>query len=314
MDPAMDNRTIEHKKRIRRLRKIIISVAAFLLILPTVLSVVALVRIGSMNERLDEITTLLNTMNDNMSISVHESVEPESRAAGGPTPLQEKSLNAGAGEVQSAQDMSEMKKVYLTFDDGPSMYTDDILDILAEYDIKATFFVNGREGFDAEYMRIALEGHSIGMHSYSHVYDKVYADLDSFAEDLHDIQQLIKDITGQDCKLYRFPGGSSNAVHHMPMAECIEYLDAKGIRYFDWNVSGGDAMAEPHSATQIVNDVCAQVQAAGSDTVVVLLHDAAGKRSTVEALPVLIEKLKAMEGVVLLPITDETEEIQHVRP
>ena len=73
-------------------------------------------------------------------------------------------------------------------------------------------------------------------------------------------------------------------------------------------------MAEPHSATQIVNDVCAQVRAVGSDTVVVLLHDAAGKRSTVEALPVLIEKLKAMDDVVLLPITDETELIQHVRP
>ena len=314
MDPAKDNRTTEHKQRIRRLRKIIVAAAAFLLILPTVLSIVALVRIGSMNARLDEITSLLNTMNANMNISVHESDEPKSRAAGGPTPLQEKSLNASAGEIQSDQDYSGMKKVYLTFDDGPSKYTDDILDILAEYDVKATFFVNGREGFDAEYMRITLEGHSIGMHSYSHVYDMVYADLDSFAEDLHDIQQLIRDITGQDCKLYRFPGGSSNAVHHMPMAECIEYLDAKGIRYFDWNVSGGDAMAEPHSATQIVNDVCAQVQAAGSDTVVVLLHDAAGKRSTVEALPVLIEKLKAMEGVVLLPITDETEEIQHVRP
>lgn len=314
MDPVKDNRTTEHKKRIRRLRRIIVSAAVFLLILPTVLSVIALVRIGSMNARLDEITTLLNNMNDNMNMSVHESEEPKSRAASGPTPLTEKSLSGQDDEAGTEDDNTAVKKVYLTFDDGPSQYTDDILDILAEYDVKATFFVNGREGFDAEYMRIALEGHSIGMHSYSHVYDEVYSDLDSFAEDLHRIQQLIKDITGEECRLYRFPGGSSNAVHHMPMAECIEYLDAKEIRYFDWNVSGGDAMAEPHSAAQIVNDVCAQVQAVSGDTAVVLLHDAAGKRSTVEALPVIIEKLKAMDDVVLLPITEETEAVQHVRP
>ena len=239
MDPVKDNRTTEHKKRIRRLRRIIVSAAVFLLILPTVLSVIALVRIGSMNARLDEITTLLNNMNDNMSMSVHESEEPKSRAASGPTPLTEKSLSGQDDEAGTEDENTAVKKVYLTFDDGPSQYTDDILDILAEYDVKATFFVNGREGFDAEYMRIALEGHSIGMHSYSHVYDEVYSDLDSFAEDLHRIQQLIKDITGEECRLYRFPGGSSNAVHHMPMAECIEYL---------CTACGADPTGEPYRA------------------------------------------------------------------
>ena len=98
----------------------------------------------------------------------------------------------------------------------------------------------------------------------------------------------------------------------MDMSDCIEYLDVKGIRYFDWNVSGGDALSEPHSAAQIVNSVCSQVQAVEGDTAVVLLHDAAGKRSTVEALPVIIEKLMAMDDVVILPITEETKEVHHV--
>ena len=315
MDPANKDRTIEHKARIKRLRKIIISAAAVMLILPTVLSVVALVRIGSLDARLEQLTDLIVEMNANMSMSVHESQEPVTRAAEGPTPLQERTISISDNmTAQSADPYEGMKKVYLTFDDGPSQYTDDILDILADYDVKATFFVNGHEGFEAEYLRIALEGHSLGMHSYSHVYSSVYSDLDGFAEDLYQIQSLIRDITGQECKLYRFPGGSSNAVHHIAMDECIEYLDAKGIRYFDWNVSGGDALSEPHSASQIVNDVCAQVKNIDSDTVVILLHDAAGKRSTVEALPVIIEKLEAMDDVVLLPITDETEEVQHIRP
>ncbi len=315
MDPDNRNRTSEHKARIKRLRKIIIAAAAVMMILPTILSLVALARISSLDSKLNELTDILCEMNANMSMSVHDSAEPKTRSAEGPTPLQERSLIlSGNAAAETDDPYAGKKKVYLTFDDGPSQYTDDILDILAEYDVKATFFVNGHEGFEAEYLRIALEGHSLGMHSYSHVYSSVYSDLDGFAEDLYQIQQLIRDITGEECKLYRFPGGSSNAVHHMPMAECIEYLDAKGIRYFDWNVSGGDALSEYHSATQIVNDVCLQVEAINNDTVVVLLHDAAGKRSTVEALPVIIEKLEAMDDVVLLPITDDTKEVQHIRP
>ena len=290
MDPDNRNRTSEHKARIKRLRKIIIAAAVVMMILPTILSLVALARISSLDSKLNELTDILGEMNANMSMSVHDSAEPKTRSAEGPTPLQERSLIlSGNAAAETDDPYAGKKKVYLTFDDGPSQYTDDILDILAEYDVKATFFVNGHEGFEAEYLRIALEGHSLGM-------------------------QLIRDITGEECKLYRFPGGSSNAVHHMPMAECIEYLDAKGIRYFDWNVSGGDALSEYHSATQIVNDVCLQVEAINNDTVVVLLHDAAGKRSTVEALPVIIEKLEAMDDVVLLPITDDTKEVQHIRP
>ncbi len=314
MDPADNRRTTEHKQRIRKLRKLIISAVILMFILPTALSIFALVRLGSVNARLDEVTRLLNEMSTNINVSIHESEEPRIRTAEGPTPLTERSLSySGDLAANDSDDPYEgKKKVYLTFDDGPSQYTDDILDILAEYDVKATFFVNGHDGFEAEYLRIAMEGHSIGMHSYSHVYDKVYSDLDGFADDLYQIQELIKEITGQDCRLYRFPGGSSNQVHHMDMSDCIEYLDVKGIRYFDWNVSGGDALSEPHSAAQIVNSVCSQVQAVEGDTAVVLLHDAAGKRSTVEALPVIIEKLMAMDDVVILPITEETKEVHHV--
>ncbi len=315
MDKSGNERTTEHKKRIKQLRQIIIAIVIVMLLLPTVLSIVALSRIRSLDDRLNEITLLLSDMNANITMSTHESEEPKQRTASGPTPLTERSLSGYEGEVSAEDGQYEgVKKVYLTFDDGPSLYTDEILDILAEYDVKATFFVNGHEGMEAEYLRISLEGHSLGMHSYSHEYSKVYSDLDGFADDLHQIRELIKDITGEECSLYRFPGGSSNAVHRMPMAECIDYLDAKRIRYFDWNVSGGDALTEPHSATQIVNDVCAQVKNINSDTVVVLLHDAPGKRSTVEALPLIIEKLMSMDDVILLPITDETEEVQHVRP
>ncbi|MDE6608589.1 MAG: polysaccharide deacetylase family protein [Lachnospiraceae bacterium] len=70
----------------------------------------------------------------------------------------------------------KMRKVYLTFDDGPSVYTGEILDILKEYDVKATFFVVGKEGekYEELYKRIVEEGHTLGMHSYSHKYSEIY--------------------------------------------------------------------------------------------------------------------------------------------
>lgn len=203
-------------------------------------------------------------------------------------------------------------KVCLTFDDGPSSRTDEILDILSDYGVKATFFVNGKEGYEDEYRRIVNEGHTLGLHSYSHQYRSLYQDLDSFAEDLYTEQSFIKDITGAEVTYYRFPGGSSNRVSRMDMNECIEYLDSKDIVYYDWNVSAQDAVAGGASTTQIVNNVVAPIRYGTADTYVVLMHDAQDKVTTVEALPIIIEQLVALENVVIVPIDQNITPVQHV--
>ena len=218
-----------------------------------------------------------------------------------------------SGASYASEDEYEGKtKICLTFDDGPSVYTDDILDILDKYGVKATFFVNGKEGYDEQYRRIVAEGHSLGMHSYTHDYSKVYADLDSFADDLYQLHTYLYELTGVDCELYRFPGGSSNNASKVDMERCIQYLNAKGIRYFDWNVSSGDASGGYKSADTIAFNVLSQIKALDADTIVVLFHDASGKSTTVEALPFIIEKIQAMDNAVLLPITDETDAIHHI--
>ncbi|MBO4461285.1 MAG: polysaccharide deacetylase family protein, partial [Lachnospiraceae bacterium] len=104
------------------------------------------------------------------------------------------------------------KKVYLTFDDGPSHNTELILDILKEYNVKATFFVIGRndEYSKSLYKRIVDEGHTIALHSYTHRYSSIYASLDAYKEDLQKISDLVYDATGVRSKFIRFPGGSSN--------------------------------------------------------------------------------------------------------
>lgn len=202
-------------------------------------------------------------------------------------------------------------KVYLTFDDGPSSNTGEILDILDDYGVKATFFVNGREDDNSKamYQRIVDEGHTIGMHSYSHRYSDLYSSVDSFANDLDRIQNLIYDTTGVDSVYYRFPGGSSNKVSNVDMSEYIAYLNDQDITYFDWNVSSGDATSAAYTSDELVENVMSDV--VKYKTSIVLMHDADSKDTTVEALPSLIENLQSV-GAVILPISDETTLIQHV--
>ena len=197
--------------------------------------------------------------------------------------------------------------VYLTFDDGPSVQTGKVLDILKQYKVKATFFVVGREDAKsiALYQRIVDEGHTLAMHSYSHDYAKLYVSLDSFQEDLHRLQNLLFDKTGVWCKYYRFPGGSSNTASKVSMKDLEAYLDREGIAYFDWNVYGGDGI----SAEVIVKNVTANVDKYKES--VILLHDAADKRATVSALTGIIEYLQSQKDTEILPITEKSCPLIH---
>lgn len=205
---------------------------------------------------------------------------------------------------------SGIRKVYLTFDDGPSSNTDRILDILDEYGVKATFFVVGKEGYTEEYQRIVEEGHTLGMHSYSHKYREIYESLDAYRTDLEKLHSFLYEVTGEDCNIVRFPGGSSNTISKVDMKELIGYLAQEGITYFDWNVSSGDASSNYISASKIAENVLNNVWK--YDSVVILMHDSAAKDTTVEALPMIIEKILESENTVLLPISEDTIPIQHV--
>lgn len=205
-----------------------------------------------------------------------------------------------------------VRKVYLTFDDGPSSNTNRILDILAEYDVKATFFVVGKEEeeYQALYKRIVEEGHTLAMHSYSHKYHEIYQSLESYTADLGKLQEFLYDTTGVWCRYCRFPGGSSNKVSKVDMHELIAYLDEQDMSYFDWNISSGDASSSYISPQDIIRNCTAKLR--DYDEAIILLHDASNKNSTVEALPRLIEQIQEMEDTKLVPITDDTERIHHI--
>lgn len=216
-------------------------------------------------------------------------------------------------EAEEPQEENVTKhKVYLTFDDGPSSSTMEILDILDQYQVKATFFVLGKEDEASKeaLTEIVNRGHSVGMHSYSHEYGQLYESMDAFVEDYHKISDYIYENTGLRSTLYRFPGGSSNKVSNISLMDAAKYLTGCGVVYYDWNVSSGDAEKKKLTVEKLIENSTDQITKRGTN--IILLHDAASKDVTVEALPQLIETILAMEDTEILPITEETKPIQHI--
>jgi len=191
----------------------------------------------------------------------------------------------------AAETKSVPKTVYLTFDDGPSSRTVEILDILKKEDIKATFFIIGKEGNRQKELlkRIADEGHTLGIHTYSHIYDSIYESVESFLEDFSKTYHLIYDTTGVKPDVFRFPGGSVNTYNALYYKEIIAEMTRRGFTYYDWNASSGDAVPKATANTVLTNTI---QSSAGKDRVILLMHDSLGKSYTVAALPGIIEYFK----------------------
>ncbi|WP_051204871.1 polysaccharide deacetylase family protein [Butyrivibrio sp. VCD2006] len=243
-----------------------------------------------------------------------ELTESEPEADGAPTetdeaPPEETSSQETSDEEQGERD--DKRRVYITFDDGPSTSTNTILDILDSYGVKATFFVTGKEGeeYESVYRRIAGSGHTLGMHSYSHKYSELYESLDSFSADLHKLQTYLYETTGVWSQYYRFPGGSSNTVSKVEMGKLINYLDLEDITYFDWNVASSDDRGGVNKDIIVANVMTGVPK---FNEAIILLHDSADKPATVEALPEIIEQIQAMDDTVIVPITDDTLPVQHI--
>lgn len=293
------------KKRVESLKRGIIIAVVCSILIPIVMCICLLFKVNSMQKQIDTLY-LMKLEKKQMEMVASQSEELEQSQA--ELLVDELPQTSEASE----EEQNQKKRVYLTFDDGPSSNTEAILDVLEEYNVKASFFVVGKED-DASmemYRRIVEDGHTLGMHSFSHQYSTIYQSVESFSQDLENLQSLLKSATGKEVTLYRFPGGSSNKVSNIGMEEFIRYLKEKDIVYYDWNVSSGDATSQELEPEEIVQNVLSDVKLYKNS--VVLMHDGANKENTVRALPEMIEKLREMD-VELLPITDETNPIQHLK-
>jgi len=166
------------------------------------------------------------------------------------------------------------KTIYLTFDDGPSRYTGRLLDVLDRYGAKATFFVTAQDPrYYDQIARAFRGGHSVGVHTTSHDYNKIYASEQAFFEDFFNMEEVIREQTGSYTRLFRFPGGSSNTVSNFNpgiMSRLTRAMNDMGYQYYDWNVYSGDA-GDTTKTDQIIKNIkegCAQHKYS-----VVLQHD-----------------------------------------
>ena len=309
----------ERRKRINRIKRGLISFIGIWMLLCMFLCVVLLFKVNSLEKQISQLVSdatvsksAAETMSENTSgVFSYDSTE----SIGGEKATEQVIANVSNAVESDSENFAEENdqlKVYLTFDDGPSDNTAAILDTLAKYNVKATFFVVGKTDDQSKemYQRIVNEGHTLGMHSYSHKYSVVYDSLDAFETDFNQLQSYLYDITGQECRLYRFPGGSSNQVSNTDMSEFIRFLNEEGVTYFDWNVSSGDATSQAYTADELLNNVLTDVPK--YKTSVVLMHDSNTKSTTVEALGPMIEALQGM-GAQILPIDENTTLVQHIK-
>ena len=227
----------------------------------------------------------------------------------GDTLRAERTVHVVAAERLEAV-IPEQKTIYLTFDDGPGPETDRLLDILAKYDVKATFFVTGNypDYYDC-IQRAHDEGHAIGVHTFTHNYRKIYAGVQAYFDDFKECEELIYEYTGSYTKLFRFPGGSSNTVSSFNpgiMGVLATYMRDMGYYYFDWNVSSGDAKTVQIPTYEVYRNVingCAQY-----DTNVVLQHDV--KDFSVNAVEDIIQWGLA-NGYQFLPLQEDSYGARH---
>ncbi len=310
------------RRRVRRLKRIIVAAIFIFMTIPLAVAILLACRLHVRENELAEITaqyeaqlTITDELKDSLDEQSSSIDELKSRLDEAQDKLASYEAQENSDEGVAADTVAEpeedVRRVYLTFDDGPSIYTNQILDILDEYGVKATFFVTGEEASTnpERYRAIVERGHSIGMHSFTHVYSDVYKSKDDFIKDLNRIRDYISETTGVTPTIYRFPGGSSNTVSRTDMDELCDYLTQEGIVYYDWNISSGDATRYPLTPERITKNCLRNVT--NFDNAVILMHDVSTKYTTVQALPAIIEGLLDMEDTEILPITEETVPIQH---
>jgi peptidoglycan/xylan/chitin deacetylase (PgdA/CDA1 family) len=296
------------EKSVSFYKRLILSVTAALILIPTLFVLILSVQ----NRRLKEKAEMLSLPDD--VVTVGASQLESGMPAKSQTILGYQLLYSDfRTDFKGFSDQGATRKeVFLTFDDGPSMGSAAILDLLGSKNIKATFFVNGKSNrfLSDQVKRMAAEGHEVGMHSYSHRYKVIYASMDNLLDDFYRNFLYIKNETGKAPTILRFPGGSINIFNAVTYQTMISEMLRRGFVYYDWNVSGGDTVARAGSqeiATNILNGVRLCWGPA-----VVLLHDN-GNPALPEALRVAIDTLSA-EGYVFRKLDSSVKPPAFVYP
>lgn len=289
-------------------KHLILTTVALLILTPTVISVVfglksrtltrELITVQALAEASNTQLTELQLQNDkleeeraNSKIPKNEPLPANGDSEGNPIAYQSLFPDMTAPAV-TKKDTGNKKIIYLTFDDGPSKKTIDVLNLLDLYEIKATFFVvyKDDEFSNSVYQEIVNRGHTLGIHSASHDYKKIYESVDAYLSDFNKMYEHIVKLTGYKPTLFRFPGGSINSYNSGIYMEIISEMTRRGFTYHDWNVSAQDASDK--ATEKSIYDMVVNA-ALKHNKSIVLMHDSANREATVKALPRIIDELYA---------------------
>jgi len=260
------------------------------------------------------VTTTLSSKKKTKSVNPESTKGSSEQSDSSSTSATRSSTKIATSTTATQRTLAPGEKIaYLTFDDGPSVNTEKLLDILDKYNVKATFFVIYHKNMEKKYKAIVDRGHTIALHSYSHSYKKIYKTEKGYYDDLNKIHDYVEKVTGVDSKIIRFPGGSSNTVHRKYNKNIMKILKKsvteKGYYFHDWNVDSTDAAGKNRDPELLLANVKSGVKK--RKVINVLMHDTGkSKKTTVEALPSIIEFLQS-KGYKLEPLTEESIPIQH---
>ena len=284
-DTELLNEQRERRKRINRLKTGIVMTIAIWMLGSFLAIIILSVQVYKLNKQVANIT------GGNVQT---QTTDTEAQSLGN-TQLDEESYANVVTGIDTEDNFAvegDVHNVYLTFNSVPGENTNAILDVLAAYGVKATFFVSGseEEGAEAVYQRIVNEGHTIAVHTASHQYTEIYSSVEAYLTDFEKMSSHIESVTGVKPEIFRFPGGSVNTYNSSLYREIIAEMTRRGYTYYDWNVSSGDAAIGVVTKERIISNVL--TGSAAQDDAIVLMHDGPGHSATAAALPQIIEGLK----------------------
>ena len=303
-----ENENVEKLRKSVRVSKLMMYLIAVLFVLMFAVCIILHVKVL-------EVETQNNVSNDRLIVNIYKDIdEIVSRLSviekdmGIEKPKEDPSSEKREYKSENVL-KKDVKKVYLTFDDGPSPITDEILAVLDYYGVKATFFVLGDKSdiFDDDYSDIVNRGHVLALHSYSHDYDKIYESIGAFEKDLVELEKKLYYLTNTRSKIFRFPGGSSIGCLDGKIDTFKKYLNEREIVYYDWNVVYDDKAFKDMSDEAIANSLFEDIEEHSES--IVLLHDWASSQKMLRMLPILIEKLLE-DDIQILTIDEETDLIR----
>ena len=277
------NDLIVQNKRINKV-KVTLVILIFILLIMIVLTIIKIVNAYKVGMNINEYNIWINKINEEQEIKNEEDKQKYA-------PLSEEEL----ANIDSIYKHQDNKRVFLTFDDGPSTsVTPYILDLLKEENIKATFFVLGTKAETNPNLvkREFEEGHFIGNHGFSHRYDDIYSSTQSVLDEYNKTNEVIKKAIGNNnynSLVFRFPGGSSGGKYHNLKQQAKELLKQNGVASLDWNALTNDS-AGANTKEKIMENFYNTIQ--NKTSIVILMHDASDKILTYECLPEIIAYLR----------------------